>query len=277
MESLAASPAATGRIDCRQIPGREHIVTDTEPSETSSPSPPTQWTVVVRARDPSSPEGAAALGQLLQAYAPVLSRYATGVLRLPPEQAEDLVQEFVARKVLEQRLLDSADRARGRFRSFLLKCFINFVRGQQRKDRAAKRGPGAAWQVNVEDHGEVLADPRQGRQKFDALWARQTLAAALDRMQQECLADHRPDIWGIFQRRMLDPVFSNEPVPPYEQLVGEFHLRSPAQASNLLITAKRSFRRALDAVVRETVSSDAEVAEELAALKRALASSGPAR
>jgi hypothetical protein len=233
--------------------------------EDPSRFPPTQWTLVARAQEGGS------LDELLCAYCPVLRQYLIRVLRLRPEQAEDLVQDFVARRILEERLLDRADRARGRFRSFLLKCFTNFVRSEQRKERAAKRGPPASQMVNLDEHAGEIADPRQGRKDFDALWARQILGTALERMQRECADKGRKDVWGIFQRRILDPVFSEEPPRAYEDLVSDFGLKSPAQASNLLITAKRSFQRALEDTVRKTVSDETEVAGEIAALKRALA------
>ena len=57
---------------------------------------------------------------------------------------------------------------------------------------------------------------------------------------------------------------------PYEELVAKFGLRSPSEASNLLITAKRMFARVLREVVRETVADEAEVETEIMELKRIL-------
>ncbi len=247
-----------------------HAANDNREEEASR-FPPTQWTLIAHAQGAPAARSIAALDELLRAYGPVLRRYLVQVMRLRPEQAEDLVQDFMARRILAERLLDRADRSRGRFRSFLLKCFTNFVRSAQRKERAAKRGPPASQMVNLDEHAGEWADPRQGGKDFDSLWARQVLGSALERMQLECNAKGRKDVWGIFQRRILDPVFSGEPPCSYEELVADFHLKSPAQASNLLITAKRSFQRALEETVRETVADESEVAGEIAALKRALA------
>ncbi len=61
-----------------------------------------------------------------------------------------------------------------------------------------------------------------------------------------------------------------EPMP-YDKLVARFGLRSPSEASNLLITAKRMFARALHEIVRETVSDDQDVEPEIRELKRILA------
>lgn len=254
----------------------EHV-TGQKPSGTGAETmeasgfPPTQWTLVSCARAPSGRQEEA-LNDLLRIYGPVLRRYLVGILRLRPEEAEDLVQEFVARRILEHRLLDRADRSRGRFRSFLLKCFLNFVNGERRKARAAKRGPPPSQMLPLDDWAEAIPDPRGSRKAFDSLWARQVLSGALDRMRRECEEKRRTDVWGVFERRLLGPAFSGDPPPSYEALVEEFQLQSPSQAANLLITAKRSFQRALESVVRDTVGDEDEVEEEIRALKRALAS-----
>ncbi len=236
----------------------------------SSRFPPTQWTLVAHAQG-SSDGRDAALDDLLRVYAPVLQRYLITVLRIRPEEADDLVQDFIARRVLAQRLLDRADRSRGRFRSFLLKCFVNFVRSELRKARAAKRAPPPSHLLPLDDQASRIADPRGSRKAFDALWARQVLSAVLDRMQRECKEKGRADVWNVFEQRILAPVFSDVPPRPYDELVADLRLTSPAQAANLLVTAKRSFQRALEETVRETVADAKDVAAELAALKRALA------
>ncbi|HOW97195.1 MAG TPA: hypothetical protein P5567_02810 [Kiritimatiellia bacterium] len=210
------------------------------------------------------------MNELLTAYSPVLRGYLRLVMRLRPEQAEDMVQDFVTRRILEGRLLQRADRTRGRFRSFLLKCFLNFVRSELRKEKAAKRGPPPSQMLNLDDHAQDIADPCQERRAFDALWARQVLGAALERMQKDCEEKGRQDVWTVFEQRVLNPIFSDNPPRPYEELVTALGLKSPLQASNLLITAKRGFQRALEAVVRETVANETDIRAEIAALKRAL-------
>ncbi len=76
---------------------------------------------------------------------------------------------------------------------------------------------------------------------------------------------------GVFEARMLDPLLNQTAPMPYDKLVARFGLRSPFEASNLLITAKRMFARALHEVVRETVAADRDVELEIQELKRILA------
>ncbi len=232
--------------------------------------PVTQWSLVSQARETDTHVRMAALDNLLGTYRPVLLRYLVGVWRLKTEQAEDLLQSFMAERILEKQLLVQADRTRGRFRSFLLKCLVNYVKSSFRRDQALKRGPDANHRVNVDDYAESIPDKQAGHQEFDACWARQVLDLAIERMRKDCEAAGRRDLWIMFQRRMLEPTYSNAEPTPYASLVAELGLRSPAQAMNLLITVKRKFRNMLIETIRETVADDADVDREIMELQRAL-------
>ena len=247
------------------MPESEH------PSKASA-FPATHWTLVSRARVDESGIRLHALDELLGTYRPALVRYATAVLRRTPDRAEDLVQGFIAEKVIERQLLKKADRARGRFRSFLLKCLSNYIHGEARRDQAQKRGPGTANLVDFDEHAESLPAPDDHTREFDTLWARQVLDQTLARMQQECDAKQRADLWGVFECRLLDPMLSGSEPPSYEDLVARFDIQSPTQGANLLITAKRMFQRILRETVRETVEDDNEVEAEISELKKILSS-----
>jgi DNA-directed RNA polymerase specialized sigma24 family protein len=99
----------------------------------------TQWTRVLEARG-DSPEAQAALGDLCAAYyAPVLAFIRRGAR--DEDAARDLAQEFFAR-LLARRSLETVERGRGRFRSFLLGAVKHFLADQFDRSRAAKRGGG---------------------------------------------------------------------------------------------------------------------------------------
>ena len=233
--------------------------------------PQTRWSLVALAGNPQSPGWTLAVGELVEAYRPVLLRHLTTSLRMPPARAEDLVQSFLAEKVLERNVLCQADRERGRFRSFLLKTFNNYAIGQLRRDKALKRGPLGVDALSLDEGLEPACREPPLAEAFDAIWARQLLARALDRMRGECRAKGRPELWEIFEIRILGPLLDGAAPVPYERLVERFGLRSPSEASNVLITAKRMFARALHAVVRETVATDRDVDAEIRELRRVLA------
>src|SRR5947208_3626715 len=100
--------------------------------------PATQWSLVDRARQQDTGARDDALAKLLERYLPALRAHLTLEKRIrPPERADDLLQGFVADKIIEQRLLDHADEGRGKFRSFLLVTLNNYVISQHRGDNAA--------------------------------------------------------------------------------------------------------------------------------------------
>ena len=80
-------------------------------------------------------------------------------------------------------------------------------------------------------------------------WVRTVLAETLRRMEADCKdpsADQprRGQIWEMFRIRLLEPVFNDAPQAPYEQLIERFGLRSPTDASNMLLSAKADFQDA---------------------------------
>ena len=80
----------------------------------------------------------------------------------------------------------------------------------------------------------------------------------------------RKDVWGVFDCRILKPLFEETAPLAYEELVARFGLQSPAQASNLLITAKRMFGRFLRSVIAEYSADEAEIEAEIEELKAVL-------
>jgi hypothetical protein len=181
-------------------------------------------------------------------------------MTLPPNQCN-----------IEPCIRPRASSAKGRFRSFILKVFSNFIIGQLRREQAQKRRPGSPDAARLNDLPELASDAATPDETFDALWARQVIERTISRMREECLDKNRPMLWGVFEARTLDPLLNQTEPMPYDKLVARFGLRSPSEASNLLITAKRMFARALHEIVRETVSDDQDVEPEIRELKRILA------
>ena len=106
---------------------------------------------------------------------------------------------------------------------------------------------------------------------FDVAWARELLGEVLRRMEAECDGARRREIWGVFESRILRPILDNAATLPYEQLVKRFGFRSPTQAANALVTAKRMFARTLRTVVSEYALGEQAVESEIRDLQHILA------
>ncbi len=186
------------------------------------------------------------------------------------DRAEDLVQGFIAERILEKNLLAKADRGRGRFRSFLLKCFGRYVQDQFCKAEAQKRGPAPSRVLRLDEHPDLLITGPASERSFHLAWARGVIAQSTRAMEVECRQKGRMDLWEIMQGRVLGPALEGTVPVAYDDLVQQFGFRSPAEASNALITAKRMFVRCLHEVVRDTVETEQEVDMEIRDLKRIL-------
>src|SRR5512139_954527 len=100
----------------------------------------THWTIVLSAAKRGSPQAAEALEKLCRTYWYPLYAY---VRRrgYGPDDAQDQTQEFFAR-LLAKHSIAGADRAKGRFRSFLLGALKHFLADEKERAFAQKRGGG---------------------------------------------------------------------------------------------------------------------------------------
>ena len=106
-----------------------------------------------------------------------------------PESAEDLVQGFFV-TLLEKDSLATIDRAKGRFRSFLMAACIHYLANRRDHDRALKRGRGrlvvpfntleAEDRYRLEPAHELTAE-----RLFERRWATTLLDLALERLAAE--------------------------------------------------------------------------------------------
>ena len=115
-----------------------------EPPASEAPRvfPYTRWSVVLAATRTPSAESAAALETLCHAYWYPLYAYVRRCGQ-SPHDAQDLTQEFFCR-LLEKRWLDSADREKGKLRSFLIVALKNFMSNEWDRASAQRRGGGKA-------------------------------------------------------------------------------------------------------------------------------------
>jgi DNA-directed RNA polymerase specialized sigma24 family protein len=239
--------------------------------------PPTRWTFVEYAGQPDHPAQEKALSELLIQYQPALKAYLAAQFRIDEQQADDLLQSFVFEKVIQAGMLARADRQRGKFRTFLLHALTNFVISDLRRQQALKRSPaeGSVSLDELSDQTPELVREASGT-GFDLAFARGVIGEALKRMEAQCEASDRADIWGVFAGRLLQPIFEAAEAADYETLVRRFGFQSPGHAANVLITAKRMFARILRSVVGEYVATESDIEAELKELQTILSAASGA-
>ncbi len=234
--------------------------------------PRTDWTELGRAADAQS----APLDRLIRLYWQPLKIFLVATFPGLSSQADELLQDFAGDKFLRDGWLKKADQSRGRFRDFLKTSLRNFV--LDRLNKADVKNPP----VSLEELEQEIPESHTSAEEFDLAWTRAVLAETLHRMEADCKKPgkdqpRRSQIWEMFRIRLLEPLFHDAPQMPYDQLVERFGLKSPLDASNTLLSAKRIFKGHLDEVIRDYAGRDAATAVEVQALKdflRRLSKSG---
>jgi RNA polymerase sigma-70 factor (ECF subfamily) len=230
--------------------------------------PSTHWSVVETAGREDSRGDRPALEALLKRYLPALRGHLLRRRAVQPDRIDDLLQGFVTSKVLEADLIARGDRNRGRFRTLLLTALDNFVVSQVRHDQAAKRGAGKIGSLDLEHDFPALGGAAPSvADAFDVAWARQILRETLARMRAQCATDGRPDIWGVFESRVLKPDLEGAEPPSYSQIVERYGYRSPTKMWNAVRTGKHLFTRLLRSVIAEYEGSGEQIEAELQDLR----------
>jgi len=136
------------------------------------------------------------------------------------EDALDLTQAFFTEKIVERDLFAGVDRGRGRLRSLLCRAVSNFLVDQHRRGQA--RGSEVrVFMYDVEREEALLEsqgeDPDCER-IFDRRWALATLDEAIRRCECHFKQGDRRAHWLAFERRILQPAWTNRDAPKYAEL-----------------------------------------------------------
>src|SRR5262245_57970782 len=184
--------------------------------------PTTHWSLVGRAGQGAA-SGRVALGELIRIYLPALRAHLTGPMRIDPHRADDLLQGFLADKILEQNMIALANPNRGKFRTFLLTALEHFVVDTIRYESARKRSPRSKVH-DIDDQADRLSAGKSPSDTFDRAWAGEVLGETMRRMRSECESSGRGHQWTIFEARMLLPITDGATIPSHEELARRLKL-----------------------------------------------------
>jgi RNA polymerase sigma-70 factor (ECF subfamily) len=230
----------------------------------------THWTMVLAAGAEEGTAAQEALASLCSTYWYPLYAFIRRQGSTPHE-AEDLTQEFFCR-LLQRQWLVNVSPAGGKFRTFLLTCLKNFLTNERERASTQRRGGGRRPIPLDGENAETRyslepADPVTPEVIFERRWAVTLVERTMARLRQE------------YSRL--------EKLDAFEELQG-FLPGGQGNASRAEMAAKRGvtagaidlavhrLRQRFGALLREqvaqTVSSQAEVEEEIRYLMSALGS-----
>ena len=234
--------------------------------------PKTRWSVVVAAREASSPESAAALEAICRAYWYPLYAYVRRYGH-SAEDAQDLTQEFFCR-LLEKRWLDAADPAKGKLRTFLIVALKNFMSKEWRRASAQRRG-GIRSDLPFDT---VFAESRYATDNhclapdeiFDQQWALTLLQLSIDRLQAEFEAAGKPEDFELL-KNCLTAERGAIDYATVAQRLGT----SEGAARVAVHRLRKRFREIYREEISQTLAEGADLDAELRHLAAALARQSP--
>ena len=220
----------------------------------------THWSMVLAAgnlRDASS-EGP--LETLCRQYWQPLHSFARQS-GYPSHEAQDLTQGFFAH-VLADNVLNFATPERGRFRTFLLAAFKNYLANDWNRGRRVKRGGGReflSWEeLAACDDGfhEPVHDETPER-NFDRQWAQTLMTEVLAKLRREM------ELAGSGERfEHLKGFLTGGAANSYSEVGAKVGL-SEAAIKSAIFRLRQRFAQLVREQVAQTVSSPAEVDEEI--------------
>lgn len=231
--------------------------------------PHTRWSVVLAARREPCAQSAAALETICNAYWFPLYTYVRRSGQ-SPHDAQDLTQEFFSR-LLEKRWLDSADRVKGKLRTFLIVALKNFMAKEWRRISAQKRGGGHVHLpmdtafAESRYAAEACSDLR-AEDIFEQQWALTLLDLTLQRLQKESEAAGKP---GDFEA-MKCCLMAERGGIHYAEVAVRMGVKEGA-ARVAVHRFRKRFREIYREEISQTLADKADLAEELRHLSEALA------
>jgi RNA polymerase sigma-70 factor (ECF subfamily) len=225
----------------------------------------THWTAIEGVRSGVPSHAQALIGELLNAYwKPVycyLRRRGYG-----NEEAKDLTQDFFQEVVLGRELIQQADRAKGRFRTLLLRALDRYLVSVHRKTTARKRIPPARF-VPLEDSGLEALPPAvsglDGPDVFNYAWITALLDGMLADVRAQCVQRGMGLHWTLFYERVVQPILEDRDPPRLADLCAHYGIDEPTRASSMIFSVKRQFQAALQQHLRDSVARDDDVQGEV--------------
>ena len=222
---------------------------------------PTRWTLVAAAGRRSSPNSQQALATLCETYWYPLYAY---VRRRghSPEDAQDLTQAFFA-KLIARQDLGAVDRAKGKFRSFLLASLKHFLANEWDKRQAQKRGGGhtfialdaqsAETRYALEPAHDLTAD-----KLFERRWALTLLDEALQQLRAQYAAAGKERLFELLKATLTGECSTI----PYSAIAAQLGLTEGA-VKVAVHRLRQRYRDQLRAEIAHTVAGPAEVEDEV--------------
>ena len=224
----------------------------------------TNWTELNQLR---GPEADIALAGLCQKYWEPLYAFARKRTN-DVHRAQDLTQGFF-QHILAKNTLQHADRDRGRFRTFLLAAFKNFVSNENARLTATRRG-GNATHVSLDfaeaekTFQQAQLDRATPEQQFERVWTLKLIYNVMESLRNEYEKREQADRFA-----QLEPFLITDANASRSEAANATGL-SPQAFRKAVSRLRKRFREMLKAEVGQLVHDSADVDDEIRQMFRSL-------
>jgi RNA polymerase sigma factor (sigma-70 family) len=223
----------------------------------------TQWTVVLAAGGDDS-NAHRAMTTLCESYWDPLYAFARRGGQ-SPQDAEDSVQGFFE-DLLERQALTQVDPSKGRFRSFLLASFKNFLSHERVRAQAQKRGgKRAIIELDAREAEERYAIEPVDELSPDKLYDRRWARVLLERAQRRLAEQYETTGQGELFQRLRPVLGSSRAQLSYAEMAIELGMNAGA-----LKVAAHRLRERYRALLREEVAATVATPDQIDAELRHL-------
>jgi len=248
-------------VNKAQVHGRDNSSSD-DPAHFHT----TRWSAIVVAAQSQMPGSRAALSELCARYWYPLYAFARR-RGYASHDAEDVTQGFFLH-LLEHKALHQVHPLKGRFRSFLLASFQNYLASESCRARTLKRGGAQEFVFidaeNAENRYRLEPFENLTPEKiFDARWALTILAETMKRLEEECSIQQKSAAFETLKGYLATDAVSNS--QPYDEAAKKLGI-SLGAVKTLIHRLRKRYAVLLREAVSRTVSDQSDVEAEIHAL-----------
>ena len=222
----------------------------------------TNWSLVGTAKPDKASQTRAreALEELCRVYWFPLYAFVRG-RGYSATDAQDLTQTFFAR-IIEKGGFASADRERGRFRSYLLGAMKHFLANEWHRAKTQKRGGQVRfieWDA-LDPEGRYAGASSQWddpEHLFDCEWALEIVSRAMQALREEMVEAGKSDRFELLKGCLI-----GEDELPRKEIAAQLAMSEGAVKVSVHRLRQR-FRKLLRAAIAETVSNEADLDDEM--------------
>jgi RNA polymerase sigma-70 factor (ECF subfamily) len=181
--------------------------------------------------------------------------------------AQDLTQSFLVR-FIDTGGFATADRERGRFRTYLLSALKHYLANEWHRGRRQKRGGGVTfleWDA-LEPEARYALEPEQSTDleaSYDREWALELIARAMSKLRVEWEAGGKTRLFGALKGSRTGDE------PPRTNTARQLGMTEGA-VKVAVHRLRQRYRELLRAEIAETVNEQSEIDDEMRYLVAAL-------